>query len=125
MVKKVVLKSVSKDKTRCVFGFEKSWEVVDAIDGALGKLALPSQFENRLKDIMNCKGPVLVDYLHNMKNDECSVDVFFGKENIILIINSREDRQEYISEAVFEFAEFGDVEKKGLSKLGDMDLDGN
>lgn len=119
---KVVLESVSKDKLRCAFSFEKSWEVVGAIDEMLDKLGLSDRFDNGLKDMMSCYnfGPDADikkwhDEVFNIRNDYYSVDVFFGGGKIVLVVNSRDDRQKLVSDAVFEFADF----EENLNKFKD------
>lgn len=126
-MKKVFLRSVSKNDFRCEFDFDKDWNSVKAIDEILIKLG---DFHNGIGDLMYNGEPgakklisEFEDYVCNTRNDDYSIDVFLGRKKIILIINTKKDMQEEISKAVFEFAEFEDSESLDKSEEGDLKND--
>ncbi len=114
MMEKILLRSVRKGELRSVFSFNKRWETVDAINDIVIKLGFDEDPEYNLKDLIyGCREPgpkftieELSDEVYNIVNEKYSIDVFLGEVKIIMIINSREDKQKEIAEAVFEFAEF-------------------
>ncbi|MCK5449630.1 hypothetical protein KAI32_02095 [Candidatus Pacearchaeota archaeon] len=120
IIKKVRLRSLSKKNLRCEFVFGKSLEVVDVIDKILSRLGDLEELDLANGESRKVKINEWVDVVCNIKNDDYSVDVFFGKSKIVLVINSRRDKQREISEAVFEFVELEDITSKNLSKLNWM-----
>jgi len=129
---KVKIEGVKKSALRSEFIFEKSWAIVDSINDVLDKLGFLDVPGHNLKDLIYGVEPGpkekinnFIDGVYGMENDDYFVNVFLGKEKIILVVNSCVDRQREISDVVFEFVDFGDAEPKSLSKLGNMKLDGN
>jgi len=114
MVEKVKLESLCKNALRSVFVFEKSWDVIDAIDKIRRLLGFTEPPEHNIKDLIyGSRGPgpklkidEFVDKVYGMENKDYFINVFIGKEKVILVVRSSEDRQPEISEAVFEFADF-------------------
>jgi len=120
-MEKVKLVSAGKHSLRSKFSFDKSWEVVDALDEIVGRLGLNETPNHSLKDLIYSgkePGPKfkiekIEDEIYNMRNGNYFVDIFIGKSKIFLIVNSITGKQKEISEAVFEFADFkkGDLRK--------------
>lgn len=116
---KIKLKGMKKGRLRNSFNFEKSWEVVGAIDRMVGKLGLNEAPNHKLKDLIysgkefgpKFKIEEIVDELHSIKNADYSADVFIGEAKIFLVVNSFVDRQKEVVKAVFEFADFEEEAK--------------
>lgn len=113
-MEKIKLKSMEKGNLRSSFSFEKSWEVVDAVNEILGKFGLNESPNHKLRFLMchrmepgiKVEIEEVEDELYNMRNRDYSADVFIGKAEIFLVVNSVTDRQKEVSEIVFEFADF-------------------
>ena len=111
---KIKIVGMKKFFSRCEFAFEKNWEVVGIIDDILDKLYTFNSSSDGLKYAMNSNGEPgpkveigeFADEIYVLGNDEYVVDVFIGKEKIIMVIHCDGDRQGNISDAVFEFADF-------------------
>jgi hypothetical protein len=120
-VEEMKIKGMKKSALRNKFSFEKSWDAVDIINKIIGKFVVDGNFEGNKLRISICNnrepGPMfdikeVVDELHNFGNEGYSTDVFIGKGKIILVVNSRVDRQREICETVFEFADFEEVKNE-------------
>ena len=113
MMEKIIILSAGKTPRRSTYTFEKSLEVVDAIDNILEKLGFRDAHSHGLRDAIyradfapDIEISEFVDEAYALANENYFIDAFLGAKKIILNIRTSGDKQQKISEAVFEFADF-------------------
>jgi hypothetical protein len=46
------------------------------------------------------------DYRYNLQDKKWDIDVFIGREKVILVVRSKSDRQKEVSEKLFKYVKF-------------------
>ncbi len=108
--------SMNKTQLRSEYIFKKKKKILEILDNLLKELGFVEPPEHNLRDLIcEKKGPRpkikvkdLIDEVYSMSNKNYDIEIFIGFEKIVLVVRSKKDRQQEVSDIVFKFAEFKD-----------------